>query len=126
MEPLFCELLLSMILLPRFFGYIVMSRWRKRYILLTRLYWAARKEEGSARAISCGCHNRALPALFADPLPPYPYPRNWAGRQYQDRPDWSQTLIQVPRTCACPKMFTCLIILCGPAPNIGRDIWVAM
>ena len=44
-----------------------MSRWRKRYILLTRLYWAARKEEGSARAISCGCHNRALPALFADP-----------------------------------------------------------
>ena len=104
---------------------IVMSRWRKRYIVLTRLYWGprgAKKKAVHARYPADAIIGPCQPCLRL----PLPKPLQLARSPIQDRPDWSQTLIQVPRTCACPKMLTCLIILCGPAPNIGRDIWVAM
>ena len=125
----FVLLLLSMIPLPGFFGYCDVQMAEAVHSRHPFVLGGERSKEGIARAISCGCHNRSLPALFAGllPLPLPPAIGQVANTRTRTcQPDWSQTLIQVPRTCACPKMLTCLIILCGPGPNIGRDIWVAM
>ena len=120
----FVLLLLSMIPLPGFFGYcdVQMAEGvhsRHPFVLGGSGAKKALHARYPADAIIGPCQ----PCLQALP-PAIGQVANTRTRTCQ--PDWSQTLIQVPRTCACPKMLTCLIILCGPGPNIGRDIWVAM
>ena len=68
-----------MIPLPGFFGYCDVQMAEAVHSRHPFVLGGERSKEGIARAISCGCHNRSLPALFAG------LTCNWAGRQYKNQ-----------------------------------------